>query len=142
LLGYSQLNKQLKVYGFDRIMPEFDIITTIKFNDSKRKEVIKYAKVMYGVYPLPNEKKQYIDFYVSNKYKYLLETHPLHPSQKIEEQTHSLITKVTINVIPTHELIQWFLAHCQNVLVDSVNIKNQIKVIAKLRFEENKIELS
>jgi predicted DNA-binding transcriptional regulator YafY len=141
LLAYTQATKQLKVYGFDRIMPEFDIIQTIKFNDSKRKQVIKFAKDMYGVYPLANEKKQLIEFYVSNKYKYLLETHPLHSSQKISPQYHELITKITINVIPTHELIRWFLAHCENVLVDSTHIKEKIMAIAKLRFEENKIAL-
>ncbi len=141
LLAYSQLSKQLKVYGFDRIMPDFDVITTIKFNDSKRKEVVKYAKDMYGVYPLKNEKKQIIKFYVSNKYSYLLEMNPLHHSQKISRQTHPLLTRMTIKVIPTHELIQWFLAHCENVLLDTDNIKNRIRDIAQLRFEKNKIVL-
>lgn len=142
LLGYSRVDKTIRVIGFDRIMPDFKIESDIKFDDSKISHIMKYTEDMFGVCPLENEKIQTIEFYVSNKYKYLLERHPLHQSQKIFKQSHELITKVTIRVIPTHELIQWFLSHCENVLVDSIKIKNILKQIVKFRFEENKIILS
>lgn len=53
-----------------------------------------------------------------------------------------LLTHIVINVIPTHELIQWFLANCQDVLVDTENIKSIISAIGKERFEKNRITLS
>lgn len=57
LLGYSETKKKLRVYGFDRIMPDFDLMKNIKFNDTKRNEVVKYSKYMFGVYPLTMAQK-------------------------------------------------------------------------------------
>lgn len=141
LLGYSELETRLKVYGLERIMPDWFVSKTLKFKESKRNEVLKYSKYMYGVYPLPGAKKEIIRFYVSKPYEYILEMNPLHVSQKIVDRGHLLITLITVVLIPTYELIQWFLANCENVMVDTDSIKNQIKDIAKDRFERNKIKL-
>lgn len=119
LLGYSQEEKKLRVYGLDRVLVIFSAIQKIKFNDSKRKEVIKYNKDMYGVYPLPGEKKQYVCFYVAKNFDHIMQTNPLHSSQKIIDDSHEFITLYGINVIPTHELLQWFLAHLGKVKMAS-----------------------
>lgn len=141
LLGYSESKKRLRVYGLERIMPDWDVNKKITFKESKRKEVVKYSKNMYGVYPLYEAKKQLIKFYVSKSYEYILEMNPLHSSQKIVDRNHELITLITVELIPTHELIRWFLANCENVMVDTDNIKDIIKDIARDRFERNKIKL-
>ena len=141
LLGYSESEKKVRVYGLERIMPDWHLEKTLKFKEYKRKEVIKYAKFMYGMYPLQGEKKQIIRFYVSKPYEYILEMNPLHLSQKIVDRTDELITLITVNLIPTHELIQWFMANCESVIVDTPNIKATIKDIARERFERNVIKL-
>lgn len=141
LLGYSETKKGLRVYGLERIMPNWDVNRKVKFREGTRNEVTKYSKHMYGVYPISGAKKQLIEFYVSKSYEYLLQMNPLHASQKIVDHSHELITCMTVELIPTHELMQWFLGNCENVIVDTDNIKNHIKEIALNRFERNKIKL-
>jgi hypothetical protein len=48
-----------------------------------------------------------------------MQTNPLHSSQKIIDKSHEFITLYSINVIPTHELLQWFLAHLGDVKMAS-----------------------
>lgn len=125
VIGYPETQQEVRTYGLDRIYDPIELL--LPFNDSKLNDVKKYNLDMYGVLPIPKQKKQKINFKCSSFISKYLTAHPIHHSQNIEEHFNHGTKVFSINVIPTIELIRWFFANSTEVLViDNQVIKKEL----------------
>ena len=76
----------------------------------------KEANDYYGVFPIPNQKKQGVKIHVSALVTNYFEAYPIHESQEIEKEANGS-SVISYNLIPTIELTRLFLSHGYHVKV-------------------------
>jgi predicted DNA-binding transcriptional regulator YafY len=101
LLGYSEEHKEPRIFGLDRIYEEIN----------------NYFENMYGVYPIENQSIQKIVFIVRPLLSDYLNAHPIHKSQQRVNQASYGHATFTLDLIPTKELINFFLSYSNQLIV-------------------------
>ena len=108
LVGYSENHEEIRTFGLDRIYDPK--LLKRKFVEPKEKSKEDYFKHVYGVYPLPNQVKQRILFSVQPMLSDFLQAHPIHESQKIRREFAHGQALISLELIPSQELINYFLS--------------------------------
>ncbi len=106
--GYSEQHKEVRTFGMDRV---FEPIRLKKKFIKVQKAIIEQeANDYYGVFPIPNQKKQRIKIRLSDLATNYFEAYPIHESQKIQKEPDGY-SIVTFQLVPTIELTRLFLSH-------------------------------
>jgi predicted DNA-binding transcriptional regulator YafY len=114
IVGYSEHHKELRTFGLDRIYEP--LILNKPFKETKQKIQEEYFKYVYGVYPWSNEKRQKIIISVLPLLTNYFQAHPIHESQIVEVHSNGDAT-ITFDLIPSMELINFFLSFSQHLRV-------------------------
>ncbi|MBU3658495.1 MAG: WYL domain-containing protein [Flavobacteriales bacterium] len=114
ILGYSESHKEIRTFGLDRIFDPF--LLRKSFISVNRKIVESAISDYYGVFPIPNQKKQKVKILVSALGTNYFEAYPIHESQKIQKEPNGF-SYITFNLVPTLELTRLFLSHGRHVEV-------------------------
>jgi len=106
IIGYSENHKAIRYFGIDRIMEPLllnkEFVLQPDFNAEKHFENI------YGVYAL-SKKVEKIEFEVKTMLGNYLQSQPIHESQKIEAYYKYGSLKLSLQLIPSQELLNFFL---------------------------------
>ncbi|MCE2711026.1 MAG: WYL domain-containing protein [Cryomorphaceae bacterium] len=114
ITGYSEKHKTLRTFGLDRVLDPFILKKPFISPDPKALDV--YMHDYYGVYPIPDQKKQKITIEVSALVTEYFQAYPIHESQKIKKDPDGY-SLITFQLIPTIELTRLFLSYGHHVQV-------------------------
>ena len=115
LVGHSENHKELRTFGLDR-MYEPRLLKR-KFIDPARKVSDDYFKNIYGVYPIEGKILQEIEFRVDPLLSDYLHAHPIHESMKRQREMEYGHAIFTLKLIPSQELINFFLSFSHQLVV-------------------------
>ncbi len=77
--------------------------------------VIKeYLNEVYGVFPIPNRKKERVKLHVSQLGTHYFQAYPLHESQIISKENYGS-SFITFDLIPSVELARYILSQGRHV---------------------------
>lgn len=112
IIGFSEQHKEVRTFGMDRV---FEPIRLKKKFIKVQKAIIEQeANDYYGVFPIPNQKKQRIKIRLSDLATNYFEAYPIHESQKIQKEPDGY-SIVTFQLVPTIELTRLFLSHGHHI---------------------------
>jgi predicted DNA-binding transcriptional regulator YafY len=114
VMGFSEKHNQIRTFGLDRVFDPF--LLKKKFITVEKSAREKEAHDYYGVFPIPNQKKQGVKIHVSALVTNYFEAYPIHESQEIEKEANGS-SVISYNLIPTIELTRLFLSHGYHVQV-------------------------
>ena len=127
LIGYSESHDALRTFGFDRIYQP--LFLKRKFIERDAIEVESYSKDIYGVYPIENQPKQKVIFLTSYAITNYFDAYPIHSSQKVEKN-ESGSSFITIEVVPSVELIRLFRSYGKNLeVINPQWLRDQTKTL-------------
>ena len=138
VVGYSENHRQLRTFGLDRIYEP--ILLKRKFKEAAASAQEKYFKHVYGVYPVPGQKKQKIIFRVRPMLGDYLLAHPIHASQMILQHYDFGQLDLSLDLIPSQELINYFLSfstHLKVLKPQWIQDKIQETHLIALKHEKN-----
>ena len=126
VVGYSESHKQLRTFGLDRIYEP--ILLKRKFREANPSVQEKYFKYVYGVYPIPGQKRQKIIFRVYPMLGDYILSHPIHESQRIDNYGGDGALTISLKLVPSQELINFFLSFSNHLKVLKPEwIQNEIR---------------
>ena len=114
VMGFSEKHNQIRTFGLDRVFDPF--LLKKKYITVEKSAREKEANDYYGVFPIPNQKKQGVKIHVSALVTNYFEAYPIHESQLIKKE-ESGSSVISYNLIPTIELTRLFLSHGYHVKV-------------------------
>jgi len=114
VMGFSEKHNQIRTFGLDRVFDPF--LLKKKYIPVEKSAREKEANDYYGVFPIPNQKKQGVKIHVSSLVTNYFEAYPIHESQLIKKE-ESGSSVISYNLIPTLELTRLFLSHGYHVKV-------------------------
>jgi predicted DNA-binding transcriptional regulator YafY len=115
LMAWSEQHLELRSFGLDRI---FDPLYLRKaFHAIPQERIDKHFSDVYGVYPLPSFKKEKITFLADALFSDYLRANPIHASQKVKEVEDDGRVLFELNLIPSRELVNYFLKYAPSVKV-------------------------
>ena len=115
LVGHSERHGQLRTFGFDRIYDPRPLQRAFIAPDED--ELDQYLRHVYGVYPLEGHTLEEIRFLASPILSDYLHAHPIHASMQRVEESADGFGIFTLQLIPSLELINWFLSQAPQVRV-------------------------
>jgi hypothetical protein len=89
-----------------------------KFHKLDNLEIHTYLNDVYGVFPVPEAKKEQIRIHVSQLGTHYLQAYPLHESQVIEKHS-SGTSEISFQLIPSIELARYFLSQGRHIRIIS-----------------------
>ena len=116
IIGYSENHTEIRTFGMDRISEP--ILLKKKFYKVDSKEMDEHLNEIYGVFPIPNTKKETIKIHVSQLGTHYLQAYPIHESQNIIKNSEGTST-ITFQLIPSIELARYFLSQGRHVRIIS-----------------------
>jgi predicted DNA-binding transcriptional regulator YafY len=112
LFGYSENHQEVRHFGFDRIYSPLLLNKPYKrFDQQTTFDLLANA---YGVFPIPDKKKQRITLEVSSLITHYFEAYPIHNSQQIKKHEDGT-AQITLELVPTIELARLILWHGYHV---------------------------
>jgi predicted DNA-binding transcriptional regulator YafY len=112
LFGYSEKHKEVRHFGFDRIYSPLLLNKPFaRFDQQATFDLLAHA---YGVFPIPDKKKQRITLEVSSLITHYFEAYPIHNSQQIKKHEDGT-AQITLELVPTIELARLILWHGYHV---------------------------
>ena len=112
ILGYSEKHQQIRTFGLDRIFDPFQLKKP--FVSVDRTELDSLSKDYYGIFPIPNQKKQRVKIRVSSLATNYFQAYPIHESQQIKKEPDGY-SIISFHLIPTIELTRLFLSHGHHI---------------------------
>lgn len=114
IIGFSEQHKEVRTFGLDRIVEP--LLIKKKFISVDKSIVEQTQKDYYGVFPIPNQKKQSVQIRVSDLATHYFEAYPIHESQVIKKEPDGN-SIIRYELIPTLELTRLFLSHGHHVRI-------------------------
>ena len=112
LFGYSEKHQEVRHFGFDRIYSPLLLNKPFaRFDQQATFDLLAHA---YGVFPIPDKKKQRITLEVSSLITHYFEAYPIHNSQQIKKHEDGT-AQITLELVPTIELARLILWHGYHV---------------------------
>ncbi|MDP4664489.1 MAG: WYL domain-containing protein [Salibacteraceae bacterium] len=112
LFGYSENHQEVRHFGFDRIYSPLLLNKPFaRFDQQATFDLLAHA---YGVFPIPDKKKQRITLEVSSLITHYFEAYPIHNSQQIKKHEDGT-AQITLELVPTIELARLILWHGYHV---------------------------
>lgn len=125
LIGWDKQKRQVRTFGCDRIL-RLLLIEGTRFQIQESFQPRHYFEHAIGITVLGNGKPEKIEFSCDSILAKYLNSQPLHPSQTLEVRGNQ--ATVTLNVMPTFELLQWLQAHAGELTVLSPkHVRNSVK---------------
>ena len=114
LFGYSEKHREVRHFGFDRIFSP--LLLGKSFHQIDTQATFDVLAHSYGVFPIPDKKKQRIKLGVSSLATHYFEAYPLHGSQVLKKAADGSAI-LTFELFPTIELSRLILWHGRHVEV-------------------------
>jgi predicted DNA-binding transcriptional regulator YafY len=114
VIGFSETHNDIRTFGLDRITNP--LLMNTKFIPTDREKRKAYQQDVYGVFPIPEAKKETIKIHVSQLGTHYFQAYPLHESQRIQKENYGT-SIITYEVIPSVELARYFLSQGHHVEV-------------------------
>ena len=108
LLGWDPSKGGIRTFGCDRIV-ELEVLESSKFQVNALFHPQDYFAHALGITVLGKGTPEKVVFEADPLLAKYLASQPLHDSQHIERKADRIV--VTLNVMPTYELLQWLQAH-------------------------------
>ena len=125
LVGWDDQKNQIRTFGCDRIL-RLQVVEGTRFQVQKSFQPSHYFEHAIGITVLGNAKPEKIAFSCDLILAKYLKSQPLHPSQTLEIQADQAM--VTLDVMPTFELMQWLQAHAGELTVLSPDhVRNTVR---------------
>jgi len=125
IIGYSENHKEVRTFGLDRVMEPYLINKPFYLAPNFNAE--KHFKNTYGVYPLA-KKIEKIVFDASAGFADYLMAQPIHESQKTEHFYPYGRLQLSLKLIPSQELINFFRMNRNEIIVHEPTwLKTQIE---------------
>jgi predicted DNA-binding transcriptional regulator YafY len=109
VVGYSENHKQLRTFGLDRVYEP--VLLKRNFIEAPTKEQLEYFSHVYGVYPIAKQKRQKIVFRIDPKLSDSFLAHPIHETQHIDKRKENGSLTISLDLLPSMELINFFLSY-------------------------------
>jgi predicted DNA-binding transcriptional regulator YafY len=122
VIGYSEKHDAVRTFGLDRINEPLKVKK--KFQAANPSEVEAYLNDVYGVFPIPEAKKETIKIWANQLATHYYQAYPLHESQQIQKKG-SGSSEITFELIPSIELARYFLSQGNQVRILSPKWFNQ-----------------
>lgn len=107
VIGYSEIHNSIRTFGLDRVSEPVSIKK--KYITTPPKLINTYLNDVYGVFPIPEAKKEKIKIHVSQLGTHYFQAYPLHDSQKIIKESEGT-SFITYEIIPSLELARYLLS--------------------------------
>ncbi|MEY4603570.1 MAG: hypothetical protein RIT43_862 [Bacteroidota bacterium] len=107
VIGFSETHNDIRTFGLDRISNP--LLLNKKFILTDREKRKAYQQDVYGVFPIPEAKKETIKIHVSQLGTHYFQAYPLHESQRIQKENYGT-SHITFEVIPSVELARFCLS--------------------------------
>lgn len=114
VIGYSEIHNSVRTFGMDRISEP--LLLNKKFHSIESASVDIYLNDTYGVFPIPEAKKETIRILVSQLGTHYMQAYPLHESQKIKKNSNGT-SVITFKLIPSIELARYFLSQGYHIRI-------------------------
>ncbi len=114
VIGYSEQHNSVRTFGLDRISEPMLIKKRFHFADQRA--VDAFLNDVYGVFPIPDAKKERIVVRVSQLGTHYLQAYPLHTSQEIKKNS-SGSSEVSFNLVPSIELARYILSQGRHMRI-------------------------
>jgi predicted DNA-binding transcriptional regulator YafY len=116
VIGYSESHESIRTFGLDRISQPF--VLKKKFHPIDSEQQITYLNDVYGVFPIPDAKKEQVKIRVSQLSTHYFQAYPLHESQVIKKESDGA-SFITFELVPSIELARYFLSQGRHVSIVS-----------------------
>lgn len=116
IIGYSENHKAIRYFGIDRIMEPLLLKKTFVLQPDFNAE--KHFENIYGIYAL-SKKVEKIEFEVKPMLGNYLQSQPIHESQKIEAYYSYGSLRLSLQLIPSQELLNFFLMMSNQLILKS-----------------------
>ena len=114
VIGYSEQHGSIRTFGLDRVSEP--LLIKKKFHYTDPQVVNTYLNDVFGVFPIPEARKESIKIHVSQLGTHYFQAYPLHTSQKIEKESGGT-SLITFEVIASVELARYFLSQGRHVRI-------------------------
>lgn len=131
VIGYSEKHDSVRTFGLDRVNKPLKVIKNFKTVNPT--ELNAYLNDVYGVFPIPEAKKEIVKISANQLATHYYQAYPLHKSQQIKKKG-SGSSEITFELIPSVELARYFLSQGNQVRILSPNWFN--KFSKELKNEE------
>ena len=116
VIGYSENHNEVRTFGMDRVSEP--LMLKKKFIKVDSTSIDAHLNDIYGVFPIPEAKKEVIRIHVSQMGTHYMQAYPLHESQSIAKNSEGT-SEITFNLIPSIELARYFLSQGRHVHIIS-----------------------
>ena len=114
IIGYSENHQEIRTFGMDRISEP--LLLKKKFHKVDSSAIDAHLNDIYGVFPIPNAKKEVIRIKVSELGTHYMQAYPLHESQVIKKHSEGT-SEITFQLIPSIELARYLLSQGRHVQI-------------------------
>lgn len=114
VIGYSEAHEAIRTFGLDRISHPFMLHR--KFHPVDLEEQNTYLNDVYGVFPIPEAKKEKVKIQVSQLSTHYFQAYPLHESQNIDKESDGT-SFITFELVPSVELARYFLSQGRHISI-------------------------
>jgi predicted DNA-binding transcriptional regulator YafY len=114
VIGYSEQHDAIRTFGLDRVSDP--LLIKRNYNYSNPQLIHSYLNDVFGVFPIPEAKKELIKIHVSQLGTHYFQAYPLHVSQKIEKESEGT-SFITFEVIASVELARYFLSQGRHLKI-------------------------
>ncbi|MAV52064.1 MAG: hypothetical protein CL829_04825 [Crocinitomicaceae bacterium] len=136
LLGWDRDKGHIRTLGCDRIQ-SLDPSEDLRFQMQPSFHATNHFEHALGITVLGDAKPEQVEFLCDPLLGKYLTSQPLHHSQHIEESSDEV--RVTLNVMPTFELLQWLQAHANELtLLAPQSIKQSVVKTLEAALERQK----
>jgi len=112
IIGYSEFHQSVRTFGLDRISEP--VMLKKDFIKTDIDQIQEYLQDVYGVFPIPKSKKEFVEIHVSQLGTHYLQAYPIHQSQKINKSNDGS-SLITFDIIPSVELARYCLSQGRHV---------------------------
>lgn len=114
VIGYSEQHDAIRTFGLDRVSDP--ILIKRKYISTNPQFINVYLNDVFGVFPIPDAKKELIKIHVSQLGTHYFQAYPLHISQKIEKESEGT-SFISFDIIASVELARYFLSQGRHVKI-------------------------
>jgi len=114
VIGYSEKHQAIRTFGLDRVSEP--LLLKKKFHELPATATRAYLHDVYGVFPIPDAKKETVKIRVTRLGTYYFLAYPIHTTQVVQKDSDGS-SVITFQVVPSLELARYFLGQGRHVQI-------------------------
>ncbi len=115
IVAYSEEHNEIRTFGFDRIYDP--VLLYGEFRGELGEDALEKFKNIYGIYPIENQPLQTIVIDIAPKELAYFRSFPIHESQTFVMVHNSGRARLTVNLIPSFELVRLLRSYGSNIRI-------------------------